>query len=257
MMQPDIPADSTEVVISRRFRGPPDSANGGYACGVIGCSLHGPARVRLSAPPPLDTPMVLRHPDPNTAELLLNGASVGRAGRADATWEIPDPVDYDQAVGASRAFPWYEVHPFPSCFVCGPDRAEGDGLRIHPGALAERRIVAAPWVPVASVCDASGLVQPEIVWAALDCPSWFGILEFEAGVRYALLGELAARIIERPSQNTRCVIVGWASGRDGRKLYGGTAIYSASGALVATSAATWVELKDAPYAKRSVAKSQL
>jgi hypothetical protein len=196
--------------------------------------------------------MLLRHPDPDTAELLLSGAVVGRAERSTAVWEIPGPVDYDHAVGASRAFPWFEGHPFPSCFVCGPDRLVGDGLRIYPGAIEERRVVAAPWSPTASVCDASGLVQPEIVWAALDCPSWFGILEFGTSVRYALLGELTARIIERPPQDSRCVIVGWYSGREARKLHGGTAIYAESGALVATSAATWIELKDAPHAKQRV-----
>lgn len=242
-----------EVVISRRFRGPPASANGGYACGVVGCRLHGIAKARLNAPPPLDTPMLVRQADPSAAELLLNGSLVGKAELADANWEVPGPVEYDQAVGVSSTFPWFEGHPFPSCFVCGPDRIEGDGLRIFPGALPERRIVAAPWTPADSVCDASGLVQREIVWAALDCPSWFGILEYESGVRYALLGELTARIVDRPRQDSRCVIVGWAAGRDGRKLYGGTAIYDESERLLATSAATWVELQDAPYAKRFVA----
>lgn len=247
-MHPDLRAGSTEIVISRRFRGPPDSANGGYACGVIGCRVHGQARARLAAPPPLDRPLVV-HSDGRAAELMLDGASIGKAEQSSAAWGVPGPVDYDRAVAASRAFPWYEGHPFATCFVCGPDREEGDGLRIHPGALQERRIVAAPWTPAVSVCDASGLVQPEIVWAALDCPSWFGILAFEPGIRYALLGELTVRIHERPRQGGRCVVVGWAAGRDGRKLYGGTAIYSDSGALLATSAATWVELKDAPYAR--------
>lgn len=247
-MRPDIRVNSTEVVIARRFRGPPDTANGGYACGVIGCRVHGVARVRLNVPPPLETPMVIRQPDPDTAELLLNGASVGKAQATDLHWDSPAPVEYDQAVGASRTFPWYKGHPFSSCFVCGPERMEGEGLRIFPGAVPERPIVAAPWTPADSVCDAAGLVQQEIVWAALDCPSWFGILAFEAGVRYALLGELTARIISRPRQDGRCVIVGWASGRDGRKLHGGTAIYDEAGVLLATSTATWVELRDAPYA---------
>lgn len=243
--------DSMEVVIPRRFRGPPDSANGGYACGVIGCTLHGPARVRLNAPPPLDTPMTLRHIDDAAAELLLDSTTIARGERSAAEWDVPGPVDYDVAIAASRNFPWYVGHPFASCFVCGPERDPGDGLRIHPGALPDRRVVAAAWTPDASVCDASGRVQPEIVWAALDCPSWFGILEFETDVRYALLGELTVRVHERPRERSRCVVVGWASGRDGRKLRGGTAIYTESGALLATSAATWIELKDAPYARTS------
>ena len=35
-------------------------------------------------------------------------------------------------------------HPFPGCFVCGPDRAEGDGLRLFPGGLGPGR-TACTW----------------------------------------------------------------------------------------------------------------
>lgn len=231
------------MIIARRFRGPPDSANGGYACGLMGCRIHGRARARLNEPPPLDTPMVLRTLDAERAELLLDGRAIGTAQSTDLTWQVPAPLAFDRAVHASSAFAWYTGHPFASCFVCGPDRAENDGLRIFPGAVPERGVVAAPWVPAPSVCDAGATVQPEIVWAALDCPSWFGILAFEPDARYALLGELAAHIVERPRQGDRCVVLGWAGGRDGRKLRGGTAIYADDGALLASSAATWIELK--------------
>lgn len=231
------------VVISRRFRGPPDSANGGFACGLIGCRVHGPARVRLTEPPPLGTPLTLRAPDERSAELLLQGRTIGRAQSADLAGEIPGPVGFEMATRASQSFPWYEGHPFASCFVCGPERQESDGLRIFPGEVAERKVVAAPWVPAETVCDASGFVQPEIVWAALDCPSWFGIFAFETNAQYALLGELTAHIIERPQERDRCVVLGWSRGRDGRKLHGGTVIYNESGGLLASSAATWIELE--------------
>jgi hypothetical protein len=238
---------SESVVISRRFRGPPDSANGGYTCGILACKLHGPARVRLNRPPPLDRPLVLRvQADGGVA--LLDADSVIAEGRAtDTHWDVPGAVDFELATQAAGSFAWYNGHPFASCFVCGPERTEGDGLRIFPGAIAERSIVAAPWQPADSVCDASGTVQPEIVWAALDCPSWFGILAFEPGAQYALLGQLSARIVRRPQQQERCVVIGWASGRDGRKLHGGTGIF-AGGTLLASSAATWIELSKQPGA---------
>jgi hypothetical protein len=231
-----------DVVIARRFRGPPDSANGGFACGVLACRAHGAMRVRLHEPPPLETPMSVVASDTDEIALLLDGRPIATARPSDRVLQLPVAVDYDRAVRASLDFAWYEGHPFASCFVCGPERAQDDGLRIFPGAASERGVVAAPWVPSASVCDASGAVQPEIVWAALDCPSWFGILAFEPGVGYALLGELDARIVERPHQGDRCVVLGWAGGRDRRKLFGGTAIYSEEGVLLASSAATWVEL---------------
>lgn len=234
---------SDAVVISRRFRGPPDSANGGFACGLLGCRVHGPARVRLNRPPPLDRPLTLRVESGTHVELLDADNVIAEGGPTAAVWDVPVAVPFDLAKQASQKFPWYSGHPFASCFVCGPDRENEDGLRIFPGAIAERRIVAAPWVPAESVCDASGIVQPEIVWAALDCPSWFGIFTFEPGVKYALLGQLSTRILKRPAAQEQCVVIGWAAGREGRKLHGGAAIYSSDGVLMGSSAATWIELK--------------
>jgi hypothetical protein len=46
---------SKEIVIARRFRGPPQSGNGGYVAGMLAQSLGGPATVRPKAPPPLET----------------------------------------------------------------------------------------------------------------------------------------------------------------------------------------------------------
>ena len=244
-MNPDQQLDAEEIVIPRRFRGPPNSANGGYSCGLIGCRVHGPARVRLTEPPPLDALMAIRTLDERSAELILEGRAIGRAHAVSEQWEVPEPVAFDVASVASKRFPWYEGHPFPSCFVCGPERLETDGLRILPGEVPDRDIVAAPWIPAESVCDASGAVQPEIVWAALDCPSWFGILAFGRDAQYALLGELAVHVLERPREGERCVVTGWSRGREGRKLYGGTAIHGDTGRLLASSAATWIELRSA------------
>jgi hypothetical protein len=231
------------VVIAQRFRGPPASANGGYACGVLGCRLHGTARVRLNRPPPLDHPLTLRQVRADGIELMDDVAVIAEGVVANVTWEVPAPVSFEQATHAARDFPWYRGHPFATCFVCGPERQVDDGLRIFPGAVPDRNVVAAPWTPADSMCDAAGEVQPEIVWAALDCPSWFGIFAFEAGVHYALLGELTARVLRRPRAHEPCVVTGWAAGRSGRKLHGGTAIFDAAGALLASSPATWIELK--------------
>ena len=42
---------SDHVRIDRRFRGPADSANGGYAAGLLASFLDGPAEVTLRLPP--------------------------------------------------------------------------------------------------------------------------------------------------------------------------------------------------------------
>jgi hypothetical protein len=128
--------------------------------------------------------------------------------------------------------------------VCGPDRAAGDGLRILPGAVEGTRVAAAPWVPDRSQVDRDGRVPREIVWAALDCPSWFGMHCFhpfrEGGV---LLGRLAARIIDPPVVGERCVAAGWFLGRDGRKMSMGSALYGEDGAVRALARATWIALR--------------
>lgn len=233
---------SAAVVIPRRFRGPPESGNGGYTCGLIASGIRGSARVRLHTPPPLDTPLSLRPADAGVA--LMDAERVIGEGVADhPPAEVPGPVEFDAAVHASGLYRWATGHPFPGCFVCGPDRHHGDGLCIFPGPVEGRRIVAAPWVPDDSVCDATGTVQLEVVWAALDCPSWFGVLEYENGVAGALLGQLSAQVLRHPRAHERCVVIGWSRGREGRKLHAGAALYTSEGEPLGSSAAIWIEPK--------------
>ncbi len=231
------------VTISRRYRGPPDSANGGYACGLVAHHLQGDARVRLHRPPPLEKPLSMRPADAAGVALMDSENVVAEGVAARVHGEIPAPVSFDAAVRASENYRWFTGHPFPGCFVCGPDRRAGDGLCIFPGPVAGREIVAAPWVPDDSVCDASGRVRPEVVWAALDCPSWFGLLEFEGGTTTGLLGQLSAHVLRRPAAHEPCVAIGWSLGREGRKLHAGAALYTGEGVLLGSSAAIWIEPK--------------
>jgi hypothetical protein len=196
------PAHSAAVVIPRRFRGPPESANGGYTCGLVASRLEGSARVRLHTPPPLETPLSMRTADAAGVALMDAERIVAEGVVHQPPGEAPGPVGFDAAVHASRQYHWFTGHPFPGCFVCGPDRHAGDGLCIFPGPVEGRRIVAAPWVPDDSVCDAAGVVQLEVVWAALDCPSWFGLLEFESGTTTGLLGQLAAHVHRHPGRTS-------------------------------------------------------
>src|SRR5205814_1047165 len=181
------------MIIERRFRGPPDSGNGGYSCGVIGVHLGGTAEVTLRVPPPLERELRIVREGPG-AKLLEGETLVAEAAPALLDIEAPAPVSFAEAEKASRGYPWFEGHPFPGCFVCGPERAADDGLRILPGPVEGREIAAAPWIPEASLAGERGLVRPEVVWAALDCPSWFGFYCFTDWRGKALLGRLAARI---------------------------------------------------------------
>jgi hypothetical protein len=232
------------VIIPRRFRGPPDSANGGYACGMLGREITGAARVRLQSPPPLDTELKLLD-EAHQLRMLHGELQIAEGFPIESlAADVPGAVSYDVASEATRRFPWYTGHPFSKCFVCGPDRHPGDGLCIFPGIVDGREVVAAPWIPDYSVCDRDGHVFAEVVWASLDCPSWFGLLAFEQGVRWALLGQLTARVLRRPAADEKCVAIGWSRGRDGRKLFGGSALFTDGGELLGHSEAVWVELKN-------------
>jgi len=47
----------TEIIIDKRYCGPPNSGNGGYVCGRLAQHIPGGAEVTLRAPPPLDKPL--------------------------------------------------------------------------------------------------------------------------------------------------------------------------------------------------------
>jgi hypothetical protein len=234
------------VVIERRFRGPPNSANGGYACGVVASGLTpDPAiEVTLKAPPPLDRPLELVESERGIE--LRDGDRIVAEGRsADAPdLELPDSVSLEDATEASRTSPLHQDHAFPTCFVCGPERPN-DGLNVILGVPPGRDLVAAPFEAGAELADAEGEVPDEIVWSVLDCPSGIaGILEPGLGV--TMLGRLTAQI-ERPIPAERdYVAVGWPIGRDGRKFFSGSAIFTAEGEPLARARATWIELREQP-----------
>ena len=232
---------SEQVTIDRRFRGPPDSGNGGYVCGVVAELIGSTAEVTLRRPPPLDQPLQVARLDDGGVALRDGETVIAEAAPASLEIDVPEPVSFADADVASRSFIGFWQHAFPNCFGCGPKRAEGDGLRIFAGAVAGRDIVAAPWTPDASLTGDDGSVRPEFVWTALDCPGWAGIFR-EPPDQLWLLGRLAARLIAPVQPSERCVVIGWPLGEDGRKLYSGTALFSHDGELRAVARATWVRI---------------
>jgi hypothetical protein len=218
-----------ELRIDRRFNGPPGSGNGGYTCGLVAGAVGGPAEVTLRLPPPLDRPLAVRR-DGERVELLDGEAVVAEGAPAAVDVEAPAPPSFAEAEAASRRYPGFEVHAFPSCFVCGPEREPGDGLRIFAAPVEGRDLVAAPWTPAE--------VSPELVWAALDCPGAIAVGWDARGA--TVLGRMAARVDELPAPGERCVVTAWPLGEDGRKLFAGTALHGEDGRLLAQARQTWI-----------------
>ena len=235
---------ATDVLsIPRRFNGPPQSGNGGYVCGRLARYLHGPARVRLRQPPPLEKQLRVEYGG-DEARLLDGDALVAEARHIEFDVAVPAAPSFAAAQAASQSYLGFVHHPLPHCFVCGPQRAEGDGLRIFAGQMADRALLAAPWVPQASLDDGSGRVAPEFLWAALDCAGGFAAMSDDAP--FMLLGELSARLDGGLAIAEPCVVAAWALGVEGRKRFAGTALYSAAGAPVAVALATWIEIPARP-----------
>jgi hypothetical protein len=128
------------------------------------------------------------------------------------------------------------------CFVCGPDRDEGDGLRIFAGGVPGRDLVAAPWVPDEGLAAADGKLDGRFLWAALDCPTYFACVS-AFGESMSLLGRLSGTILQRPSIDTPLVVMAWPVSQEGRKQFANSAVITGSGDLVALGEATWIELR--------------
>jgi hypothetical protein len=216
-----------ELVIERQFRGPTESANGGYTCGVLASFLHGPAEVTLRLPPPLERPLDVELD--GELELRDGEEVVASAARAELELELPDPISFEEAE-ASALPDGDKESVFPECFVCGWRR--DDGLGIYAGPVEGRELVAATWTPRAEH------VGPEFVWAALDCPGAYAVHSGERGM--PVLGRLTARVEHLPHAGERCVVMAWPLGEDGRKLYAGTALHGADGRLLGAARAVWI-----------------
>lgn len=247
---------SDTVTIVKRFIGPPTSVNGGYACGVTARALtDGPAEASLRLPPPIERPLRIEVSE-DTSALYDGAALVAEAHRAELDLNPPEPISFREAETAAESFDlvaYRDGHPFPGCFTCGPDRADGDGLRIFPGRVNGADAVAWPWIPDQSLDDGSGAVDPLYLWAALDCPSGLAWIYDPEPQTPHVLGRLAVQIHRAPEIGERTVAAGWLREATGRKKHSGSAIWSAHGELLAVGQATWIALSEEQLARFSVA----
>ncbi len=228
------------LTIDARFEGPSDAGNGGYTGGLLAAELGAPAAaVRIHRPIPLGRALSVREHEGGLR--LLDADAVIAEARVDALdVEPPEPPSLAEARDASTRFRGHGFHPFPRCFVCGPGREPGDGLRIFPGPVADRPLVAAPWQPDASHAGGGERVRPEFLWAALDCPGAFASPQPKRNV--VVLGELRGTLHGEVGVGERCVVVGWHLRHQGRKRLTATALYGESGACRGLTVATWIEI---------------
>jgi hypothetical protein len=218
------------IVIDRRYRGPQGSGNGGYSAGRLAAFVDGPAEVMLRLPPPLGRPLAVAREDGRV--LLLDGdAIVAEARPGTPDLEPPAPVTPAEAEAAASGHVRWGGDNFSECFSCGvrPD----DGLCIHVGPVAGTDLHAAPWL--------AGEVSPEVIWAAIDCAGAYAV--GGPGRGEVVLGRMTAEIRRLPAEGEQCIVLSWPLGEEGRKLYAGTALFSAPGELLAVARQTWIQPK--------------
>jgi len=228
--------------VDPRFCGPPGIGNGGSVAGLVARGMTGAVEVSLRAPAPLDTALELvAHPD-GSRTLTQGATELARAVPAALEVAVPprpDDAETRARAGGCRAM---RTHPFPGCFVCGP--ARGDGLRVFPGMVPKSDAVAALWVPDGALCGPDGRVAPEFLWAVLDCPSAFPLLESEASqaLEPMVLAKLCVALEgELHAGETACVIA-WPIAQEGKRGTAGAAIFGKAGQVVGRARATWISL---------------
>ncbi len=237
---------ASEIRIERRFRGPSASGNGGWTAGRLAerhlaAGANGPVQVTLRQPPPLDTPLTVGAGD-HTRLLAPDGRLVAEAVSATLYGAV-DPVEVDTARSAERDYAGFRSHPFPECFTCGPDRAEGDGLRVFPGPDGPGR-TACTWTPHPSMAGPDGRLDPAYVWAALDCPGgWTDDLEG----RPMVLGRMTAQIDARPVAGETHVVVGRQVSVEGRKTHTASTVYDSGGLAIGRAIHVWIAIDPAAF----------
>ncbi|HUF70640.1 MAG TPA: hypothetical protein VMM79_18470 [Longimicrobiales bacterium] len=224
-----------------RFCGPPGTANGGYLAGLIGGLSDTAVQVTLRQPVPLDTDLAAWMIG-DTVLVHQHDRLLVEAVASDLALDVPAASDFDTAVEASRRYVAFDYHPFPRCFVCGTQREPGDGLRIFAGPVADRELVASPWIPDASLADDNGPIPAAAAWAALDCPGAYAALLDRQPVAQ-VLGRIASIVSQRVAAGECCVVIGWPIGRDGRKHHVGTALVNSAGRVCAKARATWFDVE--------------
>jgi hypothetical protein len=195
----------------------------------------------LRAPVPLETSLRLVGGPAGSRLELRDGTLIGegRPGQAADLPSPPPPPTLEAARRAGEAFVGF-ARPFhPVCFTCGV-LDEGYGCRAFVGQIegAAAGVVAGPWTPHASFAGDDDLTRLEVVWAALDCPG--SVAWVVQGGGLALLGTMTCEVIRRPPPGEACIILAWPIDQSGRKRFSGTALFSASGELLARSGQIWI-----------------
>jgi hypothetical protein len=243
-------AEVPSIVIPGNCAGPPGIGHGGYVAGLLARRVDGPVQVTLRRPAPLEVELELGEAGPGRWCLRLDGEVLAEAAPGRVELSVPPTPSVEEARAAEAGSP-SRRHVHPICLGCGLQRDDDEGLAITVGPLTAGGAaqVAAVWRPTdrhrlhgsAAASELpGGEVDPLWVLAALDCP---GAMAFIAeGLPAGLLGRISFEQLAPVPVGVDAVVTGWQVGREGRKMFAGTALSDPEGRVLARAAATWFSM---------------
>jgi hypothetical protein len=105
------------VIIDRRFNGPPNSAHGGYTCGLVGTVVEAPSvRVSLRKPPSLEVPLLRRREVDGSVSLLSGDDVIATAVPYAVQAHAPPAPTVQEAEIATRSYVGLHAPPAPDVF---------------------------------------------------------------------------------------------------------------------------------------------
>ena len=245
----------SSIVIEAKFRGPPNSGNGGYISGAFADHLAAPkggagkaVQVTLRAPTPLDEEMQVIGVDAEHLEVKQGDLLIAQAERVELSVDVPKPPSFAAAAAAVKDS--LALQPglnslvpgglgfHPICFCCGADVDAKEGLRVFAAPVEGFDGVAAAWQADAGFADEDGFLPSAVIWAALDCPGQFAFMN--DGIRTGLLGRMTAQIFQPVTAFDQIVIIGWCMSIEGKKHFAGTAMFNQQGECCAVSKQVWI-----------------
>lgn len=186
--------------------------------------------VSLRRPVPLDQALALRHEDDGRVCAIVDDEVIVEAAPTAPllAWDGGLP-GLEEARAGHRNYAAPLDGEFGHCFVCG--RSRHDGFGIFTGPVEGSDLVASPWTPPTWAGDEDGIVRPEFVWAALDCPGYFALHGDDMTVAY--LARQQAEVLAPLHPGVEYVVVGRPLERAGRKGLAATAVLNLDGTVLA------------------------
>ena len=235
--------DNHDIVIDPKENGPRGFANGGIAAGTLAELIGGTATVTLKAPVPVGVTLSAERND-DGVDLFRDGQLLAVATAADPFLQAPPLLP---TIAEARAA--WQAHPFrglrnelTDCVVCGAERY--DGLQVCFGPVSGHpKIFASPF-NAPPTFGVEGVVRPEAIWGALDCPSYPA--EVVRRGRIALLGQITVHRQRAVRVGEQLIVVGWTTSIGSRSFRTASALCALDGEVVASGRSVWIELKQTP-----------